>query len=570
MIGDENMKKDKGFTLIELIAVVVMMGLILLIVFPATSRLMRDNEEKEYETYYGIVEKAVEMYSRTRKDDIGGVGVSGCVDDATISQLVQENYVKEFENDSNVECKSPGDFSADELSQVDIDPSKYVNIRIENKNGVISTQFSMICKKKNSKKVYYTKLIEKEGACNKYVAEVSNSLIKAISDPASTTKLTTVTSSGNNYIVSGTSTNNYVWYSGKMWRIVGFNTNDRTVKLVTDDIQSIVTYDAVSNDYHSSNVNVWLNNIFLGTLNNPNRYILDTEWNYSQVSNGNAAPTGNKKSTSKVGMLNLYEYSKIGGFLNTGKTYWLLSNKDNSSVWYVGRDNTAKSGVVNEYYGVRPSIVLRPNVSIISGGQGTQSNPYKLLGDNAGNIGANLNTRFPGEYVSINGMKFRISSKTSKYTRLVAVDTLNITDLQFHYFNKVYSDDTYIGDYLNNTWAVPIADKLESGDFCRNAMDKSTPQTTACQTTDIHSMKVAIPRLGEMYTIPSNKEYWTLNNLKKANEEDEDKLIVVLPTEGISSKGIEEYSGVKPVINLKSTVTISGGNGTFDHPYTVQ
>ena len=43
------MKKNKGFTLIELIAVVVIMGLILLIVFPATSRLMRDNEEQEYQ-----------------------------------------------------------------------------------------------------------------------------------------------------------------------------------------------------------------------------------------------------------------------------------------------------------------------------------------------------------------------------------------------------------------------------------------------------------------------------------------------------------------------------------------
>ena len=48
--------KNKGFTLIELIAVVVMMGLILLIVFPITSRIMRDNESQEYQKYYEIVE----------------------------------------------------------------------------------------------------------------------------------------------------------------------------------------------------------------------------------------------------------------------------------------------------------------------------------------------------------------------------------------------------------------------------------------------------------------------------------------------------------------------------------
>ena len=560
------MKKNKGFTLIELIAVVVMMGLILLIVFPATSRLMRDNEEKEYQTYYDLVEKSIELYSRSRRDDIGGAGVSGCVDDTTIAELIKENYVKEFESDNDVVCKSPGDFSDAELAQIDVDPSKYVNVRIENKNGVISTKFSMICKKTDSKKVYFTKLIEKEGTCDKYVAEVSNSLIKAISDPTSTTRLNAQVLSGNNYIVTGDTTNNYVWYSGKMWRIVEYNTNDRTVKLVTDDIQSLVTYDTSSTDYRSSNISIWLNNIFLKTLNNPNRYILDSEWNYTAVSNGNAAPENTNLMTAKVGMLNLYEYTKIKGFLNKGNNYWLLSKKDNDNVWYVGQDDTTKSGVVNEFYGVRPSIVLRPSVSIVSGGQGTTSNPYKLLGDTAGNVGAGLNTRYPGEYVTVNNMKFRIISKTSKYTRLVAVDTLNIADLQFHYFNKVYSDDTYIGDYLNNTWAVPIQDKLVSADFCRDLMDKTKPQTTACQTTDIHSMKIALPRIGEMYTIPSNREYWTLNNY------DEATLNVITPTGTtyIATKGIEDYSGVKPVINLSSTVTISGGNGTFDHPYTIQ
>ena len=560
------MNKNKGFTLIELIAVVVMMGLILLIVFPATSRLMRDNEEKEYETYYDLVEKSIELYSRSRRDDVGGVGASGCVDDTTIGELIEQNYIKEFENDNDVVCKSPGDFSEAELAQIDVDPSEYVNVRIENKNGVVSTKFSMICKKQDSKKVYFTKLIKKEGTCDKYVAEVSNSLIKAISDPSSATKLNAQVLSGNDYIVNGSVTNNYVWYSGKMWRIVEYNTNDRTVKLVTDDIQSLVTYDTSSTDYRSSNISVWLNNHFLKTLNNPNRYILDSEWNYTALSNGNTAPARTNLMTAKVGMLNLYEYTKIKGFLDKGNNYWLLSKKDNNNVWYVGQDATTKSGVVNEFYGVRPSIVLRPSVSIVSGGQGTISNPYKLLGDTAGNIGAGLNTRYPGEYVTINNTKFRIISKTSKYTRLVAVDALNIADLQFHYFNKVYSDDTYIGDYLNNTWAVPIQDKLVSADFCRDLMDKTKPQTTACQTTDIHSMKIAIPRIGEMYTIPANKEYWTLNNY------DETTLNVITPTGTtyIATKGIEDYSGVRPVINLSSTVTISGGNGTIDHPYTVQ
>ena len=559
------MKKNKGFTLIELIAVLVMMGLILLIVFPATSRLMRDNEEQEYETYYDIVEKAVELYSRTRKDDIGGAGASGCVDDATISELVRENYVKEYSNDNDVECKSPGDYSAAELSQIGVNASNYVNIRIENKNGVISTQISMICKKKNSKKVYYSKLIEKKGACERYVAEVSNSLIKAISDPGSSTKVNATNISGKDYLVNGNVTNNYLWYSGKMWRIIGFNTEQRTVKLVTDDLQSLLLYDNQLTDYTSSNVKTWLNTTFLESLNNHSRFIDDRAvWIFTAVSDGNNPPGNTNRVEAAVGLLNLYEYNKIKGFLNKGYNMWLLSKKDNNNVWYVGNDNTVKSGPVNEFYGVTPSVVLRPNLAIASGGQGTQANPYRLIGDTSANIGTPLNTRFAGEYVKVNGINFRIVSRTNTYTRLVAVDALNIADLQFHFYNKLYSDDTYIGDYLNNTWAVPIADKLESADFCRNLVNKTTQQATSCLTTDIHSMKIAVPRIGDMYTVPANKEYWTINSA------DNDKVTIVIPTGNISSKTIEEYSGVRPVINLKSNVTIAGGNGTPTNPYTIQ
>ena len=39
--------KNKGFTLVELIAVLVLMGMLVLVVFPATSRLLRGNEEKK-------------------------------------------------------------------------------------------------------------------------------------------------------------------------------------------------------------------------------------------------------------------------------------------------------------------------------------------------------------------------------------------------------------------------------------------------------------------------------------------------------------------------------------------
>ena len=559
------MKKNKGFTLVELIAVVVIIGLILLIVFPATSRLMSDNEEKEYQTYYDLVEKAVELYSRNKKDDIGGTNGEGCVQDDSdmkISNLIKEEYVKKFTNDSNIECLSPGDFTAAELSAAGIDASQYADMVFENKNGVVTTEFSMICKKRNKPKIYFSKLIPKKSPCNRYVAEATNSLIKSIT--TGTTAISASVLSGNDYTVSGSATNNYVWYSGKMWRIVGYNSVDRTVKLVTDDLVSIVTYDTSSSDFRSSNIGTWLNNTFLNSLNNPNRYILDTSWNYTTMNNASTAPTATNLYTSKVGMLNLYEYDKIKGFLDKGANFWLLSKKDNGKAWYVSSSNTESTSNVNEFYGVRPSIVLRPSVAIVSGGQGTINNPYKLIGDSAANIGTPLNTRYPGEYVNINGSTFRIIERNSNYTRLVAVNALNVADIQFHYFHKVYSDDTYIGEYLVKTWATPINDKLVEGDFCRMLLTKDMAQTSQCPTQDILRMKVAIPKIGDMYTTTSNKAYWTLTN------SEEEKLFVVNPQATLGSNGIEDYAAIRPVINLNSNVKIGSGNGTAANPYKIQ
>ena len=558
--------KNKGFTLVELLAVVVIMGMLLLIVFPATSRLMRDNEERAYDTYYEIAEKGLEKYAKTRRDDIGGITGKGCIDDKTLSYLVEANYIKPFEGKDGVVCKSPNEYSLSTLEALGFDTSvEYVNLRIDNDEGKITTQMSMICMKEGKSKAEYIHVIEKETPCNRYVAEVSNSLVKTTTDPSNPNKLIATPGTNNNYYVSGTSTNNYVWYSGKMWRIVSYNSNDKTMKLVTDDNISIVTYTTDANDYNyrNSNINLWLNNIFLKSLRNPEKFILDSEWNYTATSTA-VEPARTTVTTAKVGMLNYYEYSKVGGgFLNIGKNYWLLSNHTTGkNVWYVNSSNTATYGATNVYLGVRPSIVLRPNVTVVSGGDGTALNPYRLTGDVGANSGTLINTRYAGEYVSFNGTTFRIVDVKDGMTKLTAAEPLAIPELQFHFYDKIYSSNTYIGEYLA-TWTTPVIDKLADGDFCRETMTTSSPQTTACVQSDVIVLKVGIHKIGEMFTVNSNNEYWTLTN------SDENHLYVVEPDGTLRTKEIEEYSGVRPVIYLKSNTIITGGNGTQSNPYTI-
>lgn len=165
--------KNKGFTLIEIIAVIVIMGILLMVVFPATSRIMRSNEEKEYDTYYDIVKEGLEKYARTKRNKVGGSQGSGCLDEAgaTVQTLIDMGYIKEFDQEENVICDVPRAFNSGLLNGWGIDTSKsYANLRIEGNNGNISTKLSLVCAVKNDDGTYgkllYKKMVEVSGSCS--------------------------------------------------------------------------------------------------------------------------------------------------------------------------------------------------------------------------------------------------------------------------------------------------------------------------------------------------------------------------------------------------------------------
>ncbi len=170
--------KNKGFTLVEIIAVIVIMGILLLIVVPATSNLLKSNDEKKYSTYYEILEKGLEKYGRTRRNDIGGSTGSGCFDDKNLKDLIKMGYVKEFDQEDDIFCGTPNEFDQNMLNSWDIDTTKeYANMRVEGNEGEVRVKISLICVKTNSDGTFasepeYIKLVE--GAdCNSFNSFIS-------------------------------------------------------------------------------------------------------------------------------------------------------------------------------------------------------------------------------------------------------------------------------------------------------------------------------------------------------------------------------------------------------------
>ena len=182
---------------------------------------------------------------------------------------------------------------------------------------------------------------------------------------------------------------NYVWYSGKLWRITAIYP-DGTMKMITDDAITTIVYGENVNFYiddsNKSWIYQWLNEDFLSTLYNyENIIVTNAIWN---ATNSNEAGVSTKLPettmvTAPVGLLNSYEYyksyqnvSNSNGYLNIGYYWWLLNPYSSSAIWsvYILGDGYE---FTNNAHGVRPVITMQSG-TMISGGSGTSNNPYAI------------------------------------------------------------------------------------------------------------------------------------------------------------------------------------------------
>lgn len=223
---------------------------------------------------------------------------------------------------------------------------------------------------------------------------------QSLQDPnlLSTSLLLRVGENGNTYndgtdtFITGENPNNYVLYSNKIWRAVLINNTTKTVKLVTEDIVSSMTFSSAGDtNFANSEIKTWLNNTntngFLGSLKNYQNFIVtNSEW-YIEVSFGNARPEGTVVN-SDVGLLNNYEFksshhdsSASNSYLVNNKDWWTLTRWDVSpDILVIGITGGLGVNAPTGSYGVRPVINLKSSIRIVSG-DGTASNPYKLEGD---------------------------------------------------------------------------------------------------------------------------------------------------------------------------------------------
>ena len=454
------------------------------------------------------------------------------------------------------------------------------------------------------------------------LTRLNDSIHTSSCNPSITDTDGTVYLSGNNDCVNF----NYIWYSGKLWRITSINPNG-TMKIITDSPITAIAFGNNVNFYVNSTTNSymyqWLNQDFLDTLYNYQDIIVtNSTWN---TTDSNSASISTKLPTTSiikanVGLLNSYEYYKSyqntggysSGYLNIGYYWWLLNPYSlSTSPWVVslnGVANTFSYKTIGES-GVRPVIVLKSNVKL-QDGDGSKSNPYRLKADKE-DVTFNstlLNTRSSGEYVSVNDELFRIvdieiidGKNTTKLIHVNYLEDSSGTILTKQFASSVLYGaptntklDDYSDYYLNNTWLKDFDTTYNETDntstllvkgtyylgyseivykkgICENGNNVIT--TKECtKTSNTWIGFVGLPRYGEMFST---------NFENGSTSSDVSWLITPYTTSDVRNlradlggwnygDPITDLKALRPTINVNANAKITSGDGQINNPYKIK
>lgn len=646
------MKKNRlGFTLVELLASIIIIAILLVISGPAINNIINGSKQDSFKTTVRMVGKSIEnkmlegmdVVCDNREYNIQGLelnnvkrlnGTWSCSNnqDKAVYKLVVTDgeFFVELSSSDLEDDFEIGDYNGPLIKLNDNLTNSYEidnkitisldDITVKNSDKVLFTvyendkvlientdqKFEYNANSKASLRVVYT---ASSIVSNKSV--VRNILVngKKINDKT----LENLVNSGdglykfneNEYLYKGNVTNNYVWYSGYLWRIMGVS--EGKTKLVLEDSITSLPYNRHKTNgsaYKNSYAEQWLINKFLPTINNRLTIATTGNWCNEGTSNKDSIRnTCNTKVESFVGLITLDEYNFSGGkngYLNTNESFYTMTPTGLNYTLYAidptgeiyGKNNSYDTALVN-YFGIRPTIFLADNAKYISG-DGTSNTPYMLENDNKGRQNDLVNTRYAGEYVLLNNKLFRIVSVDAQGTKLVMDDVFrnadntvkaypwfepNIflkdkaigNDMNTEIYNNLFDDSTK--NMINNDSLWFRYNFLKSNDAL--VVTLPNPLTTLADTTNQVTSTVGMLNIGELFASQSGLEqfeyYWTFSFHRNTSTNQVYNWYVNNNNQAVvSDASLNSIRAIRPAVIVKSDVKISTGIGTKTNPYKIE
>lgn len=359
----------------------------------------------------------------------------------------------------------------------------------------------------------------------------------------------------NTYYYNGINVNNYILFSGRIWRIIGIDKNG--IELITDNNETTLVWGSDS-DYENSIIYKWLNNdVFLKSLSLQEK-INKNSWcnTFVDINKYNC----DKKVDASIGLLTTSEYLKAGGvnsYLNIGSYFWTLNTSEDKKAYYIhnegGINNDIGHGSSLYSYGVRPVIYLKSDINYITG-DGTKENPYIIDKNNEVNI-----SKHPiGSYISYSDYIWRIIEINDEYTKVIMDDLIKENEEKV----KVTYDNA--NSYLNNTFINNLnKDDLVGFDSIKTEFNLGTGYEYN-NTLSADKSYVSLPVVGNLFT--SDYDGYWLNTYYSTSQ----KLVYTASSNASLLADLtnsENY--LRPVIALKNDLMINKGEGTKENPYVL-
>lgn len=386
----------------------------------------------------------------------------------------------------------------------------------------------------------------------------------------------------------GNVTNNYVYFSGFLWRIVAIN-EDGSIKLVTDEVVSTTKYGKANGNFEKSFMYNWLNDYFYTKLSNFDliREAVFCDTSTNKVDSDDLCENSINPLYIKVGLLGLSEFNNSkdaegNSYLKNGTKFSLTNSyhDDNNLVYVVGTDgNIVKENINNLHY-VRPVINIDAS-TIITAGSGTSSSPF-ILNKNIDSVVASDERTIKtinmtaGEYISFDNKIYRVIEKDKKELRMILDNFLSNT---YNYSSGGYArlaNDNYIGKELNtsifngysaNAKKFMIRTYIYQGDYLNSSTNIYYKNSSMSNTNMVTGMNVSLPRVSEILSAPikgnDSKSFWTMS-MSSAS--------YVYKINNTSTESVHTNSNyyVRPVITVDSGLIVSSGNGTKASPYVLK
>ena len=547
----------KGFTLVELLAIIVILAIIALIATPIVKDSIANSKEQALKETINSIERAA--YNYGYQNDIG---YDTNYKKLTLDELISKGFLK-------------GDI---------INP-----VTNEKMNGCVLYRWN------ETNNQYEFKYNEE---CPKYPESLITVLLEQYSE-SNTTGLVKDSTNPNLYYYTGTKeevSNNFLWYGGHQWRVLEFDTNANTITLITQQpltsIQPASSTWTTQSAYESSYINSWLNDYFYNSLDSDiQNNILKNTFNVGIYTDVDEITT-----TQKVGLLDEEQYKRAGeadSYLDIKDYFWLGNRYSSSHVRNVNNNGNLNNNSPTNANGVRA--VIKISDLTITEGDGTLANNYQV-----GNKATNTNNVQVGEYINVpyngsdnacgsdNMCTFRVVSKNSDSIKVVLNGLLPTTSKWADSASDNIATNDLIYTNVLNGFVANIDSKYITTGTYGVGMYENGNSYTVPQSTTI-TANVGLPTIGEIFsgndidlstsstktfvdvnTIENptiSNYYWTMNRYSSS------RVPTVSYNGGLSNSSPANARGVRAVIYLKSgtsAITFTKGEGTPNSPYVLQ